>query len=275
MREYVTDQMYYSTVKISGNNSTGTGFFYFHSFGEFGKIVLVTNKHVVAPNQFGKIVFHSSKNPYPNKELEAGQQVNLDLNPAQWQHMWKFHPDPTVDIAILDFTVVEPELDKKKLHVYYKALTNKQLIKADDYPDIQSIQQIFYVGYPKGFIDNKNLLPIARSGYTASPIKFDFDGKKEFLIDSAVYPGSSGSPVCIVNEGIPFVDRNNTFRMDVTRFIFLGVLTEATVEKDINNPSVVKHYLNLGVVIKGECITEAIMHHFTVQQTPVNDRITT
>ncbi|WP_052209064.1 serine protease [Acinetobacter sp. YZS-X1-1] len=266
MREYLADKLYYSTFKINGNNSTGTGFFYIYNFGGLAKIFLVTNRHVVEPNQNGSIDFHSSESSFPNKKLKLGSKVTLSFDQTKWKGMWKFHSDPNVDIAILDFTEVEADIDKQGLHVYYKAMDSQLLVSADDYPDISSIQQVVYVGYPNGLIDNQNLLPIARSGYTASPIKFDFDGKKEFLIDSFVYPGSSGSPVCILNEGTPFIDRNNTVHMDKTRFIFLGVLTRVQTERQANNPNEVKHYLNLGHVVKGECVKETIEHHFTIQQ---------
>ncbi|QGR75582.1 S1 family peptidase [Acinetobacter lwoffii] len=275
MREYLADKLYYSTVRIDGNNSTGTGFFYIYDFGGLSKVFLVTNRHVIEPNQVGTINFHSAKDLYPNNGLNIGKRVTVNLNQAEWQQRWKFHPDKNIDIAILDFTIIEHDLDQKKMHVYYKALHSNTLISSDDYPDISSIQQVVYVGYPQGLIDNHNLLPIARSGYTASPIKFDFDGQKQFLIDSAVYPGSSGSPVCILNEGTPFVDRNNALHMDKTRFIFLGVLTSVRTERLASNPNEVKHYLNLGHVVKGECINEVIIHYFTVQQTSVNGRITT
>lgn len=265
MREYLADKLYYSTFKIDGNNSTGTGFFYIYDFGGRAKIFLVTNRHVVEPNQTASINFHASKNGYPHKELDSGKRVTLNLNTAQWQQWWKFHPDKDVDIAVLDFTECENILTQRNQHIYYKALNNSLLVSTDDYPDISSIQQVVYVGYPKGLIDNHNLLPIARSGYTASPIKFDFDGQKKFLIDSAVFPGSSGSPVCILNEGTPFIDRNNTIHMDKTRFIFLGVLTRVQTERQANNPDEVKHYLNLGHVVKGECISDAIIHYFTVR----------
>ena len=266
MREYLADKLYYSTFKINGNNSVGTGFFYIHVFGDLVKIFLVTNRHVVEDCQFGSIIFHASKNGYPNKALEVGKRVTVNLNSAQWKHWWKFHPDQNVDIAILDFTIIEKQLDERKQYVFYKAMSSDLLINSDDYHDISSIQQVFFCGYPNGFIDNQNLLPIARSGYTASPIKFDFDGQKKFLIDSSVYPVSSGSPVCIINEGIPFVDRNNTLKIDVTRFIFLGVLSGVNVKREAANPDEVKHYLNLGIVVKGECVKETIEHHFTIQQ---------
>lgn len=273
MHEYLADKLYYSTVRIDGNNSTGTGFFYIYDFGGLSKVFLVTNRHVIEPNQVGTINFHSAKDLYPNNGLNIGKRVTVNLNQAEWQQRWKFHSDKNIDIAILDFTIIEHDLDQKKMHVYYKALHSNTLISSDDYPDISSIQQVVYVGYPQGLIDNHNLLPIARSGYTASPIKFDFDGQKQFLIDSAVYPGSSGSPVCILNEGTPFVDRNNALHMDKTRFIFLGVLTSVRTERLASNPNEVKHYLNLGHVVKGECINKVIIHYFTVRTITGSPRV--
>ena len=40
-------------------------------------------------------------------------------------------------------------------------------------------------------------MPILRRGTTATPIALNFEGRPEFLIDAAVYPGSSGSPVFV------------------------------------------------------------------------------
>lgn len=57
------------------------------------------------------------------------------------------------------------------------------------------------IGYPNGLWDSQNNLPIIRRGITATSVKKDYNGKKEFLIDAAVFPGSSGSPVFIFNEG--------------------------------------------------------------------------
>lgn len=36
-----------------------------------------------------------------------------------------------------------------------------------------------------------------RRGITATNINFDYNGKKEFVIDAACFPGSSGFPVFI------------------------------------------------------------------------------
>lgn len=262
-RQYLADKLYYSTVQIIGNNKTGTAFFYIHDFGGMAKIFLVTNRHVITDNNNGAVLFHASRSPYPTKELDVSNCVTWRLNSHEWENKWKFHPDSNIDIAILDFTEVEAILDSKKEYIYYNYISNNTLISEEDLPDISGIENVVFVGYPKGLIDSANLLPIARHGFTATPIKNDFNKEKKFLIDASVFPGSSGSPVCILNEGTPFIDRNNTLRIDATRFIFLGVLS--SVHVDLNPDESTKEHLDLGVVTKGITVTETINHHFTIR----------
>jgi hypothetical protein len=57
------------------------------------------------------------------------------------------------------------------------------------------------IGYPKGFWDRVNNLPVVRKGITATPIYIDYNGKKEFLLDIPIFSGSSGSPIVLFNEG--------------------------------------------------------------------------
>ena len=61
-------------------------------------------------------------------------------------------------------------------------------------------QEVKFVGYPIGIWDEKNNLPIMRRGMTATDPAIDYNGRGEFLVNAAVYPGSSGSPVYIANE---------------------------------------------------------------------------
>ena len=59
--------------------------------------------------------------------------------------------------------------------------------------------------YPIGLWDEKNNLPIVRRGMTATDPVIDYNGRQEFLIDAAVFPGSSGSPVYIADDNGQFV----------------------------------------------------------------------
>ena len=66
--------------------------------------------------------------------------------------------------------------------------------------EIDAIEDIIFIGYPNGIWDSVNNMPILRKGSTATHPCLNYNGKKEFMIDAACFPGSSGSPVLIFNE---------------------------------------------------------------------------
>ena len=51
------------------------------------------------------------------------------------------------------------------------------------------------VGYPLGFSDDINNLPVYRKGMIASSYPVEFEQYPYFLIDSNLHEGTSGSPV--------------------------------------------------------------------------------
>ncbi len=120
------------------------------------------------------------------------------------------------------------------------------------------------VGYPNGLWDEVHNKPIFRKGITASHLKFDYNGKKEFLIDAACFPGSSGSPVFLLYEGA-FNDRNGEL-YGGTKFNLLGTLyagPQHTAKgeimiKPINQLPTIMTSIpnNLGFVIKSSRILE-------------------
>ena len=65
---------------------------------------------------------------------------------------------------------------------------------------LNAVEEIMMIGYPNGLWDAKNNLPIVRRGITGTPAFVDYNDKPEFVIDAACFPGSSGSPVFIVNQ---------------------------------------------------------------------------
>ncbi len=53
------------------------------------------------------------------------------------------------------------------------------------------------LGYPLGFYDTINNMPITRSGSLASVFRVHFGGQPLFLVDANLHPGTSGSPVIL------------------------------------------------------------------------------
>ena len=79
------------------------------------------------------------------------------------------------------------------------------------------------IGYPNGIWDEKNNMPIVRRGITATNPKHDYNGLPIFVIDCACFPGSSGSPVLIFDQG-GYLDAKGNLNLGGGRVILLGVL---------------------------------------------------
>jgi hypothetical protein len=77
------------------------------------------------------------------------------------------------------------------------------------------------MGYPNGLWDQVNNLPIIRRGITAVHPKFDYNYKTDIVVDIASFPGSSGSPICIFNQGSYASEDGVTIG---NRFMLLGIL---------------------------------------------------
>lgn len=121
------------------------------------------------------------------------------------------------------------------------------------------------IGYPIGLHDEVNNLPIFRKGYTASHPALSFNEEGIGLVDMACFPGSSGSPIFILNEGSY---RNSSGVVIGNRLIFLGILfagptydaTGKIIMKEIDTkltliPSV-EIMTNLGYYIQAKAILD-------------------
>ena len=56
------------------------------------------------------------------------------------------------------------------------------------------------VGNPNGLYDTTNNFSLFRTAKTTTHPAIDYNGKKKALLDIACLPGSSGSPVSILDE---------------------------------------------------------------------------
>nr|DAY84889.1 MAG TPA: Trypsin-like peptidase domain [Caudoviricetes sp.] len=152
------------------------------------------------------------------------------------------------------------------VEIFYIPLNKSLLPNTEDIDMFRAVEDIVMVGYPNGLWDSINNKPIFRRGTTATHIKFDYNGKKEFLIDATCFPGSSGSPVFILNEGA-FTDKNGNGYIG-NKVYLIGVLyagpqhTTSGEVKTIDAPTAQKDIVistipnNLGIIIKYERLLE-------------------
>lgn len=264
----ISEQLCYSTVRIEcknddGQTSTGTGFFFCFKISESETIpIIVTNKHVVNGMIVGQFLMTTSDlNDAPvNTSHFTVTLPNL-------QTFIRQHPDKDVDLCALPLAPILKFAESEGTRLFYRTFEHHLIPSQQQYDELNALEDILMIGYPNGIWDKVNNMPILRRGSTATHPCLDYEGKKEFMIDAACFPGSSGSPVLIFNSS-GYTTRNGSVIMGSPRILLIGVLYAgpqhtATGEiKVVNVPTIQQPVAfsripnNLGMVIKAERILE-------------------
>lgn len=265
-----SEALSYSTVRIEcehkdGSKGTGTGFF-IKILEDPAKTrfvpILVTNKHVIRDSIKGKLIItkaDNNNNPLDTQHFHA----NID----DFESCWRNHPDDEVDLCAMPVAELRKEAIRRGEKIFYIPLDKSVIPSSQDLNELSALEEIIMVGYPDDIWDYINNKPIFRKGITAIHPKFDYCGKKLSVIDMACFPGSSGSPVFIVNEA-GYSDKFGNITLGQSRVLLLGILfagPQHVIEGDIiirnmptiNGPKVItKIPNNLGYIIKSERILE-------------------
>lgn len=211
----ISEQMLFSTVRlVASNNSTGTGFFFNFIIDNNKPVpVIITNKHVVNNNPKEKVEFflHTQNGDEPSDE-------NLNISLAT---DWHFHPDQ--DLCFCFVAPLFHQIKKQKQKdIFYKAVTEDLIWDNTKLQELSVLEDVVMVGYPNGLWDQKNNLPLFRKGVISSHPATDFNNKNVGVVDMACFPGSSGSPIFILNEG-GYTDKKG-IHLGSSRVVFLGIL---------------------------------------------------
>ncbi len=195
---------------------------------------------------------------------------HMDVTVDDFGKIFIPHPDEGVDLAMIPIHQFAEHFHKKMgVRAFFAHLSPNKIATAADLAELNAIENVTMIGYPNAIWDEKNNLPVIRRGTTATPPWIDYNGKSEFMIDIAVFGGSSGSPVFLFDEG-GWVDRNGNTNMGGGRLKLLGVLwggpvysAEGNIEArpvptDTRPVSLTSIRLNLGYCIKAERILEFV-----------------
>lgn len=192
----------YATVRIEGTTSTGdtvtgTGFLFRLCEHDGQHVpVLFTNRHVIQDTTKTRLFFCATD--ADGKALDT-QLLRFDGPGAA--HGWVFHPNPDIDLCCLPVAMIFAAYEKLGHRCFVTSL-DKTLLPDDALlAEIDGGEDVVMVGYPNGIWDSQHNKPLIRRGITATHPKRDYNGKPEFLIDCACFPGSSGSPVLLYNRG--------------------------------------------------------------------------
>lgn len=216
--------------------SMGTGFFYQMEFDNNAVPLLITNKHVVDAKNTLRMKFARSAED-GSRALDSG--IEVTISPGELPII--YHPDPEVNLAAIPYnsiTVASQLAGVPPMHVL--AFSKNMIPPNHVVSALHAGSNTLMIGHPRGLIDETNNLPIVRSGILATHFHTDFNGKREFLIDMATFPGSSGSPVFAVFDGIQPPETGPATFDGSLKFWLIGILWgvsnysvngEATVEE--------------------------------------------
>lgn len=187
----------FTTTKIqmlTDRKDTGsaTGFFFRH----LGTKYLATNRHVVIDENDGFIpdalilTLHRSK-----EDLTQNIKVQADLYDGG-RPLWKQHPSYDTnrcDVILLPLDAIT--LKGPNLTLFNSTSITFIGSEIINRSPVNPFGNVVVVGYPLGFHDELNNLPVYRKASIASAYGVNFGGLPYFLIDTNLHPGTSGSPV--------------------------------------------------------------------------------
>ncbi len=217
------DQLMKCTVRIeaklsNGDIATGSGFAYRFAEQEGGLHVpaVVTNKHVIEDTVAVSLpisIADASGNPTGKFEVVT---YPIDKNNVIR------HPDSEVDLCAILAAPIHQYFQNKSEQPALVHLNKSIIADETTFSDLLPLEEVTMIGFPNGIWDSTNNGAIARRGVIATIPDDDYLGKKQFVVDMACFPGSSGSPVFLANFG-NYSDRNGNLIMG-TRIKLLGVL---------------------------------------------------
>jgi len=191
------------------------------NFAEDGALsvpAIVTNKHVIAGALEGAFHFTlSDSHGLP----DLGKTVVVPL--TEFEPAWILHPDPSVDLAAFPIAGLLDHMVAHDTPIFHRAFPSSLICDEGFLNTLTAIEDVIMIGYPSGLWDPKHNFPIVRRGVTATPPGVPFNGREEFVIDCACFPGSSGSPVVLYNTTGHIDKEANSVAMGA-RVRLIGVL---------------------------------------------------
>lgn len=248
VRPNLENQVVYTTARIEiTGKGYGTGFFYQLSYNKDGNsaeaLLLISNKHVFGASSNSMVL--RMNRVKENGSPDYGNIVEIPF--SGFKELYYALPNSDVDLAAVDVTNHLYHYGGNKFP-YYKNL-HSELLEDLDYDEIAPGSSVLFVGYPSGFYDDVNNLPLVRRGSLSTLPDVDFKGRGELVIDAEVFGGSSGSPVFITSPS-------------KGKYLLLGVLSHS-----INPPELIggrriaiqiREHIGLGIVIKQRHVKELV-----------------
>lgn len=245
--------------------SQGTGFYFISGDENQQRLFLVTNYHVVtgsSPTERKTPIGNNIVFQFHNSEEHSGdvKSVEIPLYTKQGKPIWiTNNSTPDADMVVIPIpTFLYNGCVVKCISEQWASSGNLR---------IRPTSSVTLIGYPYGFYDTKNALPIYKTGCVASEPYIDFEGMPSFLIDISAFPGMSGSPAFAIAYGIYENEEGNSVAGGARRFLGIYASMQMLKEKKYleqfahNNVKFginTEQSLELGHVWKAKLIIETI-----------------
>lgn len=212
--------------------SQGTGFLYATTKPngtDIDMVFLATNYHVVTGNEPMsaaraqgdrlQFYFHASRTDPSNYF-----PVNIPLYTKTGEPIWVQNQQfPEADVVLVP--IVSTLYDGRgQLTVFSDAHTQVDM-------KVRPSSQAVLLGYPYGFFDTRNFLPVWKTGHLATEPTVDFQGQPVFLVDVSAFPGMSGAPVVGVSNGVYESERQSGAMMSGVQRKLLGIFSAMRMVK--------------------------------------------
>jgi len=238
------------------------------------ELYLVTNRHVVYNEEIAKrpVALKLSLNrkdglTEKGLDLTKHDEYKIDLY-SNGNPVWLEHPDNP------KFTFIGDKIDIAVIPLNKEEILDRFLITRFDIGSLKPAtipviygQALMVMGYPLGFYDELNNLPIVRNATMASAFSAYYRGRPIFLIDSRLHQGVSGSPV-LTNTSIP-VFFNDAWNLpnaseghEIPMPFLLGIVSKYLSVMDERT----KEYIGLSEVFQATLIPEIIAFHKNSRQ---------
>jgi hypothetical protein len=222
---------------------------------------LVTNRHVLPPEDFDSHIGIARGPTEEGGNKTAAIRTRIDLVDAKGNFLpsVKFHPKG-YDIAVIELTALES-------FEYIRALPTEILAREGHPPEgvrassMAMGDEIYILGFPDAIHDARNAYPILRGGAisTLPDVGFSFSETMRqrfglpqqldgFLIDAAIFPGSSGS--LVVRRRINYED---------VEYV-VGIVSDSLPIKDFQLKT--EQRMGLAVVYSADAICDTINEFF-------------
>lgn len=196
---FISNEILFTTCHMNLNyQGNATGFFYKVDLPNNQALpCIVTNKHVIEgiDTLFLKFFVRNMVTLEIEPEF-AYPQIDLKHS-VIFEH-------PSQDLCAIPFS--EQDLEYRQEHegyqLFYTPLCSEHIVTPEIENELLPIEDITMIGYPEDVWDELNNMPIVRRGITATNPCIDFNRDPFFLTDLACFPGSSGSPVFLFNQGV-------------------------------------------------------------------------